>query len=1086
MTLSLSLALIAPSLAAPGYLRTPDLHGDQLAFSAEGDLWLAPAAGGDAIRLTRHVGVESHPRFSPDGSRIAFTASYDGNAEVYVVEASGGEPLRITWDPSHDEIVGWIDAETLVFRSNRAEPHGRHELFTVPATGGDPVRMPLGWAALLSVDPESGRYAFNRISREYRTWKRYRGGTAQDIWVGHPDEADYQKVTDFDGTDAFPMWHGGRIYFVSDLGGTSNLWSMAADGSDRTQHTSHTEWDVRWPAMGDDGRIAYMLAGDVWIFDPASGSDAVAAIELPSDRSRTRTRYPDPSSTFTWAHISPDGDRVLYTTRGEIFSVPVEEGVTLPITSGSGSRESWGAFSPDGERVVFVTDRDGEEAIVSADAWGRGDERVIVPAGEAGWHFPPSFSPRGDQIAWSDHTQTLWVAPADGSGTPRKVATAEQEEIRHYRWSPDGRWLAYDMVDRQNLRSVWIWDRTEGRSHRVTGASTDDHSPAWDPKGRYLYFVGERHVSPMIGRRDFSYVVSSSSRPYAMLLRPDVEVPFLDRAGAPPPVAPEEDRKTRKKKKRKKKLGIEDEADGVEPIQITFEGISERTVRFPIDHGTYDDLSASEDTVYLMSYTPRGMNDQLEDSKPGGKLLAFDLDEEEVSTVKDGVGGYELSSDGETLLMLSRGGSLLVGDGHSDPEPVDLSGIVLELDPREEWAQIFHEGWRHMRDFYWDASMGGVDWAAQRDRYASLLPRLSNRSDLRDVMGELIGELATSHTYVWGGDEEARPRVSIGLLGAELVREGDAYRVAQIFRGDPADEVRSPLAEPGVGLSEGDYILKINQRPFPAELPYTAALHGLAGRSVLLTVNDRNSTRGARDVIVTPMRSERSLRYADWVRRNREQVEAASGGRFGYVHIPDMSTRGLVQFERWFYPQLDKEGLVVDVRWNGGGFVSQLILERLRRPVVSFDRARGGGIYTYPAAVLNGPFVVLTNEHAGSDGDIFPASVQAEGLAPVIGMRSWGGVVGIRADKQMTDGGGLTQPEYAFWWPAHGWGIENHGVDPDIEVQNLPQELAEGTDSQLLRGLTELEALWKASPPIVPDFGPAPDRSRGAFADEAP
>jgi tricorn protease len=785
---------------------------------------------------------------------------------------------------------------------------------------------------------------------------------------------------------------------------------------------------------------------------------------------------------MTWSALSPEGDRVLVTARGEIFSVPVEDGVVLPVSGTSGARESWASFSPDGKRVVYVTDGAGEEAIVTADAWGRGEVKTVRPAGTEGWHFWPLYSPDGKRIAWSDHSQTLWVAPADGSSAPRKVDRDEQGEITDYVWSPDGRYLAYSKTDRQDYSSLWIWDAQGQAPRQVTTDTTNDHSPCWDPEGRYLYFVSERGTNPVLGWRDFQVIEARTSRLMMLLLQADGENPFAEDAGIPgaePPAVEE------KKKRKKKRVKEEEPAPGPKSIRIDFDDIASRQIQIPVERGNYGMLDATDGALFYMEVPTTGLKEEAE----GGTLRAFDLDEEESVVVMEDAGGYEIALKGDKLLLI-KGQTLYVVDAKPqraslEDARVDLSGMVAEIEPREEWRQMYFEAWRHMRDFYWDSSMAGIDWKAIRDRYATLLPRISTRAELQDLLGELIGELATSHTYVWGGDAPNKVDwVPTGLLGADVVREGDAFKVVHIYRGDPADEVISPLAVPGQVVKEGEYILAVNHRkPAPGE-PLLALLEGKASVPVLLTVNSTNSQKGARTVVVTPIYDEKRLRYVDWVRQNREYVEKKSGGKFGYVHIPDMSTDGLVAFETWFYPQLDKEGLVVDVRWNGGGYVSQLLVERLRREVIGFDRSRGGGVYTYPARVLNGPFVVLLNEFAGSDGDIFPKAVQLEELAPVIGTRSWGGIIGIRADKSLVDGGVLTQPEYAGWYPDGGWVVENHGVDPDIVVQNLPQELARGVDAQLDRGLEELTKLHTQDPPIVPNFGPAPNKSRDAFKAE--
>jgi tricorn protease len=1090
--------LLATSAAADeGYLRYPDLHGETVVFAAEGDLWTVPLAGGEARRVTVHEGNEAYPRFSPDGQAIAFSGQYDGNRDVYVIAADGGEPRRLTWHPSSDEVLGWWpDGSKIIFRSRGLHPHHSYELFTIAVDGGVPERLPLGWAAMLDVDPDSGQWAFNRLGREHRTWKRYRGGTAQDIWVGHPDREDYTKVTGFDGTDQFPMWHGGRIYFVSDEGGTYNLWSMLPDGTDRTRHTDETEWDVRWPGMGPDGRIVYMLAGDLQLFDPADGSSTKLAIDLPSDRVWTRQRYPGAAQYLTWFHVSPDGDRVIIVARGEVFSIPVEDGVTLPISGGSGARESWASFDPEGQRVVFVTDASGEEAIVSVDAWGRGDDKVVVPAGESGWHMPPVWSPDGAAIAYADQTHALYVVDAEG-GTPRLVDRAEQWSISDYRWSPDGRWLAYTKGDGRDFGTIYVYDTSMGTTHAVTGASTDDSSPAWDPEGRYLYFLSHRTMNPVLGVRDFEYVVTEPTRPYVMLLRPDVDNPFRDQAGMPPEDEDGEDdgKKKKKKKKKKAKDADDDEDEAPKPVEIDFDGIAERVVPLPVPAARYSSLAATKTRVFVMRTPVKGMLDrpQGDKPKPDSDLMSYDLDEDDEDEAFDvfvgGASGYELAQGGEHIAVSQSWGEIYVvgtsappGDDLGDGA-VSLSGVVIELDPREEWRQIYYEGWRHMRDFFWDPEMGGLDWVAVRDRYATLLPRLATRNDLRDVMGEVIGELANSHTYVWGGDYGTSTAwVSTGLLGADLVPEGGAWKVTRIYRGDPADGVRAPLAEPGVDIREGQYIRAVNHQPVPTNRPFEAALQGRAGVAVVLTVADTAEGGETRDEVVVPASSEGDLRYHDWVRRKREYVDEQSGGRVGYVHIPDMGTDGLVAFETWFYPQLDREAMIVDVRWNGGGFVSQLILERLRRKLVALDRSRGGGVWSYPSSVLRGPFVVLTNQHAGSDGDIFPAAVQVEGLAPVIGERSWGGVVGISGARKLVDGGVLTQPEYAFWFPSMGWGLENHGVDPDIVVVNPPQQVAAGTDAQLDRAIEEVLRLRADGDWFGPeDFEEEPKKTRDAF-----
>jgi tricorn protease len=1081
----------ASATGTPAYFRYPDIHGDRIVFSAEADLWIVSDQGGVARRLTTHPGNEYFANFSPDGKWIAFTGHYDGNPDVYVISAEGGEPRRLTWHPGGDEVVGWTpDGAGVLFRSFRASGYRSPQLFQVPVTGGDPEKLPLGWAVRLDIDPKSGMWAFNRKSWETATWKRYRGGTAPDIWVGDPKKADFKKITNFDGSNAFPMWHAGRVYYLSDQGGTVNIWSIRPDGSDLKRHTDFNGWDARWPGMGPDGRIAFTLAADLNVFDPATDAVRRIDVDLPSDRVLTRSRYPDAAQNLTWFDISPDGDRLAVVTRGEIFSVPVKDGVTLPITRATGARENYASFDNDGKRIIYVTDAPHELEVRTMDAWGRGDPRVVKPAAERGWYFPPRLSPDGKWMAFADETQTLYVMPAEG-GAAKQVDRSAQAEIRDYTWSPDGRWLAYSKVLPTDYASIYVYDAKESRVHEITGPMTDDYSPAWDPDGRYLYFLSHRNTNPVMGTMDWDNVEAKNTRPYLVTLRKDVKNPFANLEGLPPG---DDEKKDDAGKDEKKDAGKKDEAKKpAEPIAIDFDGIADRVLVLDVPIGNYFGLAATAKNLFYLDVPLKGAAESSDGGDEGGPdntLMSFDLEEKEAKPFMEGVAGYAIAAKGGKIAVMKGKGEIFVVDAGSAPgdlgdAKVKMGDLVIELDPSEEWDQMFWEAWREQRDFFWDAAMGGLNWKAMGDQYATLLPRLSTRGDLQDLIGQLIGELNNSHTYTWGGDPGVKvPQVSIGLLGADVKPEGSAYRIERIYRGDPADNSVSPLTVAGAGVKEGDYILAVNHRSFEPGRSFYSAFDNMAGKEVVLTVNSRNAKDGARDVVVTTIGSEGDLRYVDWVRRNREFVAEKSGGRIGYIHIPDMGSNGLIRFNTWFYPQLDKEGMVVDARWNGGGSVSQMMVERLRREVVSFDRARGGGVYTYPSRVLNGPFVVLTNEFAGSDGDIFPAAIQKLKLAPVIGMRSWGGVVGIRGDKTLVDGGMVTQPEFAWWEPEGGWTIENHGVDPDIVVQNAPPDVAKGIDAQLERAITEVMKLHQEQPPVKPQFGPVRQRTRDAFKNE--
>lgn len=1077
----------ATALADPAYIRQPDLHGNQLVFCAESDLWVASSDGSGAHRLTTHVGDESAPAFSPDGKWIAFSAVYGGNGDVYIVPAAGGKPQRLTWHPDRDTVIGWTpDGQNVIFRSLRASPVGGQRLFSIDLKGGDAQELPLGWASRIDMDKDSGRWAFTRNNRENRSWKRYRGGLTSDIWVGHPDRADFHIVTEFEGMDHFPMWHGGRIWFLSDKGGTSNLWSITPEGGDRKQHTKFDTWDIRWPALADDGRIVFTKAADIYIFDPVSDQVQKVDIDLGSELNLTRKRYVDANTSVSEIAIAPEGDRLAVVVRGEIFSVPTEEGVTLPISGGTPERERSVVYGPKGEKVLYLTEAGIEEEVHAKDAWGRGEAQVVQKAHEGVWHYQPVYSPDGQKVAYSDNSYELFVMNADGSGR-HGADKGTEGEIRHYEWSPDGRWLAYSKTLPNEFGSIYVYDTQEKRVHEVTGPQTNDRAPAWDPDGRYLYFLSDREINPLLGELDFNVVEMKNDRLYMVLLRKDVENPLRELAGLPPVESAKEDDAKKDDEEKKNE-------DTPDPIKIDIAGLQQRVVELPIPSGRYQNLKATSAHLFYVSEPARGMAETgsfFNPSGPANTLMSFSLEDKEAKAFAENIAGYQLAAKGVKMAIQKAGGVYVVATAAPPgaalaESQVDLSGIAVELDPRGEWTQIFNESWRQMRDFYWDEKMSGVDWDDLRKQYGSLLPRLAGRADLTDLLVQLSGEMNTSHTYVFGGDSGVKvPRVATGLLGAVLQRENDqAFRVVRIYRGAAPDRECSPLDIPGVDIDEGDFILAVNGKPIAAGRPFHAYMENLAGKDVVLTVGDKPEIKDSRKVVVVPIGHDYELQYADWVRQNREYVAEKTGGKMGYIHVPNMSGRGMIEFNTWFYPQLDKEGMVVDMRWNGGGSYSQIMLERFRRQVTSFSYYRGGAVGKYPYDVLNGPIVVLVNESSSSDGDIFPQAVQLEGLAPVIGMRTWGGVNGITDLRPLVDGGLTTQSQVAWWDPKDGWGLENRGVVPDIEVMAMPQDVAVGKDKQLDRGLEELLRLHRENPPQKPDFKESMRRSRDSYRGE--
>ncbi|HVP57554.1 MAG TPA: S41 family peptidase [bacterium] len=1089
-------AMLVPAVSSgvEGYLRYPTINGNTVVFSCEGDLWTVPADGGMARRLTEGEGSEVLPHFSPDGSRIAFTAEYEGNNDVYVIPRDGGEPLRLTYHPFRDEVIGWTpDGKDVVFRSMRYSVHPVYKAFTVPAQGGFPVALPLDKVSFISYSPDGKRITFTRNATEGRTWKRYKGGLAQDVWVGDLTTMVFKKLTDYEGTDGYPLWVGDRIYFVSDRDGIMNIYSMNTDGGDIKQHTTHKDYDVRWPAYAG-GKIVYECGGDLWLFDVGSGRDAKMQIDVPSDRAELRPRYINPAKFVSDFEISPEGRRIAFCSRGDIEIVPAKEGRLIDVSSGSDVRAKDPRWSPDGKWLAYISDATGEEEIYAVDAEHKDEAKQITKSTNI-WKFPAVPSPDGKKLAYADATFKLFILDRD-SGKATLVDTSDVWEIDQYAWSPDSKWLAYAKPEDFRFNSIFIYDTGNSKITRVTDKFTNDLEPTWDPNGKYLYFLSDRTLNPFLSKRGFEAILDKMTKPYLVMLQAGQKSPFFPKEPSEQGEEKDEEaaagksgKDTEEAKAEKSKEKTEGAGKQPAEVKIDLDGIMDRVVEFPVPAGQYSSLQASSDRVFYLSGPSLGMapGDDEEGNTSVNDLHAFDIKEKEDKVIEEGIDSYQLAYEGKKIVY-KRGETFATVDASksdkSDSDEakskVDLARWHLRVDPKLEFKQMFDEGWRLQRDFYWAPDMAKIDWPAVKVKYEKLLPRIATRNDLNDLIGNVIGELATSHTYIWGGDVKRPDRVPVGLLGADVAVDeaSGCYKITKIFPTEPSspDDV-SPLTLSHAGVKVGDFILAVNGKPLKAPTNFYSMFVNLANDEVLLTVNGKSSRDGARDVIIKTVADESKMRYLDWVRSNREYVAKETDGKCGYFHIPDMGSGGLVEFSRTFFPQIELPAFIVDERYNGGGFVSEIILERIGRPLLARGASRRGRDERYPADAVYAHRVLLVNEDAGSDGDIFPQAFKLAKLGPVVGMRTWGGIVGIRMDKPFVDGGLMTIPEFPWWENNGGWTLENRGVEPDVEVDNLPGDEFRGIDRQLDKAIELIKESLKQDPMTLPSHPPYPDKS---------
>ncbi len=1065
-------------------LRFPTIHGGQVVFTYAGDLYTVAATGGVARRLTSDIGFEMFARFSPDGKSLAFTGQYDGNTEVYLMPAQGGVPKRLTWTATlarddvsdrmgpNNLVIGWKDEAHVLFRSRRTDWNDfLGKLYLASTTGGPIEELPLPRGGFASYSADGQQIVYNRIFREFRTWKRYRGGMADDVWLYDFKTQATTNLTNNAALDIIPMWKGNTVYFVSDRDASfrMNLYSYNISAKQTKKLTDFTEYDIKFPSLGDNA-IVFENGGFLYRFDLASEKAAKVPVTIAEDFGASRPVVVDVSRSVTNFKIAPDGSRALFGARGDVFTVPAKYGPTRNLTLTPGVHERASKWSPDGKWISYISDASGEDEIYIEPQDGLG-AAIQLTKGSDNYKFDPVWSPDSRKIAWSDRKQRLHFVDLD-TKVVTTVVSSPVGNINQYVWSPDSKWIAFSKPEDEGMGRIFLYSLESKQATPVTDGWFGVGNPEFSSDGKLLFFVSARTFNPTYGQTEFQHIYGDMTRIYFVTLAKDTKSPLAPRSDE---VKIKEEKKPEEVKKDEPK---KDEAkkDAGPATKVDLDGIVSRIAVLPTPAANYGALQSVGNRLYY----GRGS------ARDAAALYVFDFDKQTETQLGAG-GGYEISADGKKMLVLVGGRYAIIDTPMARFEArefLDLGDLRVTVDRRAEWKQIYNESWRQMRDFFFAPNLHGVDWPAMRAKYSPLVEHVNHRADLTYVIGELIGELNAGHTYVGGGDLPQPARIPMGLLGARLERDATTkfFKVAKIFKGqnwDPA--LRSPLTEIGVNVKEGDFIVAVDGRSTAELTDIWEALAGKAGKQVTLKVNGTAAAQGARDAVVIPTTDERGLYYFNWVQDNIEKVSKATGGRVGYLHVPDMGVPGLNEFAKYYYPQTDKQALIVDVRSNGGGNVSPMIIERLRRELVLVDIARNRTPQTNPGAMIVGPKVLLADEFSASDGDLVTWRFKTHKMGPVIGKRTWGGVVGIAGTLPFLDGGVLNKPEFSRYDVAgKAWVIEGVGVEPDIFVDNDPAKEYAGEDQQLDKAVAVILDLLKKQPGTLAPPPPFPIKKEGS------
>ncbi|HWG37485.1 MAG TPA: PDZ domain-containing protein [Terriglobales bacterium] len=1104
-----AVAAPAPSPATPLLLRNPTLSRTQIAFAFGGSIWVVPRSGGVATRLTAGPGVQSHPIFSPDGTRIAFTGEYDGNVDVFVVAASGGEPQRLTYHPGADRAVGWSpDGARVIFTSNRNSYAGSFDrLFSTALAGGMPVQLPLPMGEDGSYSPDGSHIAYVPIINwSARTaWKRYRGGRFARVWIANLADSSVVKVPQSGSNDLDPMWIGNDVYFLSDRG-------TGADGTGSAEPVALYRYDTGTRAVakvldggGRDiksaqagpGAIVYEQLGSIHLYDLKSRKSAPVEIAVAGDFPSARPHFERVAGQIRNFAVSPSGMRAVFEAHGEILTVPAKEGDTRDITRTPGVEERSPAWSPDGQSIAYFSDASGDYALyISAQdglgSDGQGDVRKISLGEPPSFFYAPMWSPDGKKIAYTDKRLNLWyVDLTQAQPTPVQVATQfyDLDAALDPAWSPDSQWLAYSHLLKSHIHAIAVYSLATGQSHQLTDGLSDARTPAFDASGKYLYFAASTNLGQSrkgIDMTGIDHPVTSSI--YCLVLRKDLPSPLAPESDEEKPEAPAPSDGRGRGGRAGAGAGVPAEPAHV---AIDFDQVDQRIVALPIPAGDYSELAAGKaGMLFLREVAPVAA--VAAEMHP--TLWRFDLSKRARERYLDNVAAWALSANGEKILYRAapaaggggRGGAAAgavavwaivsataqpprAGDGR-----INTATMEVRVDPPAEWRQMYHEVWRIERDFLYDPGAHGLDIPAAEAYYAQYLPGLVSRDDLNYLFNDMLGEITIGHMFIGGGTLPQVPLVGGGLLGADYRVVSGRYQFAKVYQGENWNPtLRAPLTEPGVNVAAGDYLLAVNGRDLRASDNLYSFFENTAGQQVRLRVGPNADGNGSRTVTVVPLASETQLRNRDWMDANRKEVDKLSQGKLAYIYLPDTANGGFTNFNRYYYAQLDKQGAVIDERFNSGGDIADYIIDNLQRPQFASFLTRQGAPWPEPTGSIYGPKAMIINAFAGSGGDAMPWMFRNAKVGPLVGTRTWGGLVGIGGYPVLMDGGTVTAPREAFYNMRGQWDVENHGVDPDYAVELDPAAWRQGHDPQLEKAVAVVMAALAAHPAVtakVPAF----------------